>query len=69
MKVFNKNVNSFLKISMLSLLLATVGCVKSNDEKKVFIQKNQSKTNEKIAKKYGELVVPDFIKKGEYEFE
>ena len=33
------------------------------------LEKNQAKTNEKIAKKYGDLVVPDFIKKGEYEFE
>ena len=54
---------------MFFILSPAVGCVKSNDEKKAFIQKKQGKTNKEIAEKYGELVVPDFIKKGEYEFE
>ena len=69
MKVLKKNVNHFFKISTLFFLLVIGGCVKSNAEKKEFIKQDQTKTNEKIAKKYGELIIPDFVKKGEYEFD
>ena len=68
--MFMKKINYCFKILIMFFILSpAVGCVKSNDEKKAFIQKKQGKTNKEIAEKYGELVVPDFIKKGEYEFE
>lgn len=45
--------------------LCCISCTKTDAQKKEFIQKNLQKTNEKVAKKYGELVIPDFVKDGD----
>ena len=53
---------------LLSLVVSLFGCVRSNQKKKDFIVRKQKTTNDRVAKKYGELVVPDFVKNGEYDF-
>lgn len=57
--------------SLLACALCCIsnGCAKSNDQKKAFIENNQAKTNAKVSKKYGELVIPDFVKNSKYEFD
>ena len=57
----------FFKLNLINLFviiniaLFSVSCEKTDAQKKAFIQKNIKKTNEKIAKKYGKLIIPDFI--------
>ena len=45
----------------MSIVLSCVSCEKTEAQKKVFIQQNIKKTNEKVAKKHGQLIIPDFL--------
>ena len=56
-------------VFLLFLSVILLSCVKSNEKKREFIVKKQAKTNERVAKKYGELVIPVFVKEGDYEFD
>ncbi|GEM_PF-5087331 len=68
--VFMNFMNYFKKLPFfLFVALIFSSCVKTNEQKKDFIAKKQTKTNKEIAEKYGELVIPDFVKNATYNLE
>ena len=46
---------------MVSIFLSCISCEKTEAQKKAFIQQNIKKTNEKVAKKHGQLIIPDLL--------
>ncbi len=51
----------FLFLIFASCVFLT-SCVSTNEEKKEFISKKRDETNNKVTKKYGKLIVPEFLK-------
>ena len=58
------------RIFVLCIMVFTLCCcVKDNKQKEEFIKKNIQKTNKKIEKKYGTIIIPDFLTKDELKLE
>ena len=52
---------SISKIASIMFVFLLCCCVKSNEQKTEFIQNNIQKTTNKIAEKYGNIIIPDFL--------
>ena len=59
-------------LALMCCIMSVCSCSKTNQQKKEFIKQNLNKTNKTVIegrlfkKKHGDLIVPDFVKAGDF---